>query len=163
LVLLARLLHKLSRKGIFPFIRQPRATTTMFDRLDNELRPQQAALNVRAYRQELLASNIANADTPYYKARDVDFKAAYQSALDGRGEGGLNLNRTAAKHLPGEAGSPLAGALRYRTEYQSAVDGNTVNMDIERAAFAENAIQMEAMLTFINGRFRTLQTAIQGQ
>jgi flagellar basal-body rod protein FlgB len=139
------------------------STTIMFDRLENELSPQRAALNVRAYRQELLASNIANADTPNYKARDIDFKTAYNTALSGRSEGGLSMNRTAARHLPGTDSSPMAGALRYRTEYQSAADGNTVNMDIERAAFAENAIQMEAMLTFINGRFRSLQSAIQGQ
>lgn len=135
----------------------------MFDRLETELRPQRAALGIRAYRQELLASNIANADTPHYKARDVDFKTAFAGALAGRVEGSLNLAQTAAKHLPGADGNPYAGALRYRTEYQSAVDGNTVNMDIERSAFAENALQVEAMLTFINGRFRTLQSAIQGQ
>lgn len=135
----------------------------MFDRLENELRPQRAALGIRAYRQELLASNIANADTPNYKARDVDFKTAFASALSGRTEGGLGMARTASRHLPGDDGSPYAGALRYRSEYQSAADGNTVNMDIERAAFAENALHMEAMLTFINGRFRSMQTAIQGQ
>lgn len=135
----------------------------MFDRLENELRPQRAALNLRSNRQELLASNIANADTPHYKARDIDFKSAFESALSGRSEGGLTMNRTATAHLPGEADSSIAGALRYRTEYQSAVDGNTVNMDIERSAFAENAIRMEAALTFINSRFRTMQSAIQGQ
>lgn len=135
----------------------------MVDRLENELRPQRAALHARSFRQELLASNIANADTPQYKARDVDFKAAFEGALNGRSEGGLGMARTATKHLPGEGASPFAGAMRYRAEYQSAVDGNTVNMDIERAAFAENAVQMEAMLTFINGRFRTMQAAIQGQ
>jgi flagellar basal-body rod protein FlgB len=135
----------------------------MFDRLETELRPQRAALGIRAYRQELLASNIANADTPNYKARDIDFKTAFAGALSGRVEGSLDLSRTTAKHLPGADGNPYAGALRYRTEYQSAVDGNTVNMDIERSAFAENALQVEAMLTFINGRFRTLQSAIQGQ
>ena len=118
---------------------------------------------MRAYRQELLASNIANADTPHYKARDVDFKSAFANALAGRNEGGLSMNRTATRHLPGSADSPNSGSLRYRMEYQSAVDGNTVNMDIERAAFAENAIHMEAMLTFVNGRLRTLASAIQGQ
>lgn len=135
----------------------------MFDRLETELRPQRAALGIRAYRQELLASNIANADTPNYKARDIDFKTAYASALAGRSEGGLSMARTESRHLPGGDGNPYAGALRYRSEYQSAADGNTVNMDIERAAFAENALQVEAMLTFINGRLRTLQSAVQGQ
>lgn len=135
----------------------------MFDRLENELRPQRVALNLRGNRQELLASNIANADTPHYKARDIDFKSAFDSAMSGRNEGGLSMARTAAAHLPGEADSSIAGSLRYRTEYQSAVDGNTVNMDIERSAFAENAIRMEAALTFINSRFRSMQSAVQGQ
>lgn len=141
----------------------PIVTKIMFDRLENELRPQRVALNARTYRQELLASNIANADTPNYKARDIDFKSALQGALSGRNEGSLDLNRTSERHLVGAASGPLSAAVRYRTEFQSAVDGNTVNMDIERSSFAENAIQTEAMLTFINGRFRTLSAAIQGQ
>ncbi len=135
----------------------------MLDRLESELRPQRTALNLRAYRQELLASNIANADTPNYKARDIDFKTAFASAMAGRNDGALALDRTASGHLQGAGGNPFAGALRYRTEYQSAVDGNTVNMDVERAEFAENAVQMEAMLTFISGRFRSLQAAMQNQ
>lgn len=135
----------------------------MFDRLESELLPQRTALNARAYRQELLASNIANADTPNFKARDIDFKTAYAAALNGRNEGGLSLSRTSDRHLATANGGPFSSALQYRTEYQSAVDGNTVNMDIERSAFAENAVHMEAMLTFINGRFKTLASAIQGQ
>lgn len=135
----------------------------MIDRLENEFRPQRVALNARAYRQELLASNIANADTPNYKARDIDFKTALQGALSGKAEGGLDLNRTSDLHLAGESTGPFSAALRYRTEYQSAVDGNTVNMDIERSSFAENAIQTEAALAFINHRFRELTSAIQSQ
>ena len=135
----------------------------MLDRLENDLHPYRTALNARAYRQELLASNIANADTPNYKARDIDFKSALQGAISGRNEGGLGLNRTSDRHLATEGTNPFNAALRYRTEYQSAVDGNTVNMDIERSSFAENAIQTEAMLTFINHRFRTLSSAIQSQ
>ena len=135
----------------------------MFDRLESELLPQRTALNARAYRQEMLASNIANADTPNYKARDIDFKTAYESAMNGRNPGGISLNRTSERHLTVSNGGPFASAMRYRTEYQSSVDGNTVNMDIERSAFAENSVQMEAMLTFINSHFKTLAAAIQGQ
>lgn len=135
------------------------------DRIDTLLKVRQAALNVRAYRQELLASNIANADTPHYKAKDVDFRSALEGALSGRAEGGpLAVNRTSARHLEGDAGNPaFGGAVKYRTEFQPSVDGNTVNMDVERAAFAENAVQMEALLTFIRGSFSTLQTAMQNQ
>ena len=131
--------------------------------LDNYLGFQQKALNLRAYRQELLASNIANADTPHYKARDIDFKAALNNALSGGHEGQLALAQTSGKHLGGESANPYGAALQYRTEYQSAVDGNTVNMDIERGAFAENAVHVEALLTFIRGRVSTMQSAIQGQ
>ncbi len=144
-------------------VRHP-ANPTMIDRLDRDLNVQRAALNARAYRQELLASNIANADTPHYKARDLDFKAALSAAEGNREAGGtVALARTQAGHLPGADAGPWSGALRYRTEYQGAVDGNTVNMDVERAAFAENAMQMEALITFVRGRLRDLGTAIQGQ
>ena len=136
----------------------------MIDRIDSEIGFQRNALNLRSHRQEMLASNIANADTPHYKARDIDFRAALDAALAGRGAGAGTLARTHAGHLPGaNDGGPFGAAVRYRGEYQGAVDGNTVNMDVERAAFAENALQMEAMLTFINGRFRSLASAIQGQ
>lgn len=136
----------------------------MIDRLDRELSFQRTALNARAYRQELLASNIANADTPHYKARDLDFRAALAAAQGAREAGGtVYLARTQAGHLTGAEEGPWAGALRYRTEFQGAVDGNTVNMDVERAAFAENAIQMEALITFVRGRLRDLGSAIQGQ
>ncbi len=138
----------------------------MIDRLEQDLSMIRNAMSVRGYRQELLASNIANADTPHYKARDVDFKSALQSALGGRTTAGVapvTLARTQAGHLGDAGASPHSGAVKYRTEYQGAVDGNTVNMDVERAAFAENAMQLEALISFINGRFRTLQGAIQGQ
>lgn len=133
----------------------------MTDRIDALLQVQRSALGARTYRQELLASNIANADTPHFKARDIDFKGALEGALAGRGAGGLNLARTSARHLNGESAGSFGAAVKYRTEFQPNVDGNTVNMDVERAAFAENAVQMEAMLTFIRGDLSTLQAAMQ--
>jgi len=135
--------------------------TPMINRIDQELSFSQTALNLRAYRQELLASNIANADTPNYKARDIDFKAALEGALGKGQSGALALVQTSERHLPAAGSNRFGAAVQYRSEEQSNVDGNTVSMDVERAAFAENAIQMEAMLTFINGRFKTLNSAIQ--
>ncbi|MDK9715056.1 MAG: flagellar basal body rod protein FlgB [Sulfuritalea sp.] len=135
----------------------------MTDRIDALLQVKRTALNARVYRQELLASNIANADTPNYKARDIDFKGALEGALAGRTEGSLNLARTSVRHLGSESSQAFGGAAKYRTEFQPNVDGNTVNMDVERAAFAENAIQMEAMLTFIRGDLSTLQMAMASQ
>lgn len=138
----------------------------MIDRLEQDLGLLRNAMAVRGYRQEVLASNIANADTPHYKARDVDFKVALGMAIGNRNAATVapvSLERTHAGHLGGNGTAPYGTAVKYRTEYQGAVDGNTVNMDVERAAFAENALQLEALITFINGRFRTLQSAIQGQ
>lgn len=137
----------------------------MIDRIDDTLGFHQRALGLRAYRQEVLASNIANADTPHYKARDLDFKASLQGAMGGKGGmgGPLELARTAPRHLPAGGNAPAGARLLYRTETQSSVDGNTVDMDVERAAFAENALQYEASITFINGMLRTLQSAMQGQ
>jgi flagellar basal-body rod protein FlgB len=134
----------------------------MINRIDNELGFHQRALSLRAYRQQVLASNIANADTPHYKARDVDFKASLQGAM-GSGGGQLNLARTASRHLASGDGAPAGAKLLYRTETQSSVDGNTVDMDVERAAFAENAVQYEAGITFINQMLRHIQSALQSQ
>lgn len=138
----------------------------MLDRIDQQLGTLRSVANLRAYRQEVLASNIANADTPNYKARDIDFKTALAAAVSGRGA--VALSRTSPRHLAGQAGDGFANApagvpLLYRGEYQANVDGNTVNMDVERSAFAENAVQLESSLTFIRDRLKDLQLAIQGQ
>lgn len=138
----------------------------MIDRLEQDLSFFRTAFGLRGYRQEMLASNIANADTPNYKARDIDFRSAFSAALGRRAGdrlGPLAMEQTSQGHLAGQRAAPHAVAAQFRAEYQGAVDGNTVNMDVERSAFAENALQVEAMIAFVNGRFRTLQTAIQGQ
>ncbi|ATE59405.1 flagellar basal body rod protein FlgB [Thauera sinica] len=130
--------------------------------LDKQMGFHLNALNLQAHRQQLLASNIANADTPNYKARDVDFRAALQGAL-AQQAGSVALATTRPGHIPSADAGPFEGFTGYRTELQSAVDGNTVNMDVERAAFAENALHYEASLTFINGMLRSMNTAISGQ
>ncbi len=137
----------------------------MISQTDNGLEVFQRALTLRAYRQEVLASNIANANTPHYKARDLDFKTTLSGALAGRaGAGGpLELLRTDARHLSPVAAAPAGARLLYRTETQSSVDGNTVDMDIERAAFAENAMHYEASLGFVNNFLRNVQAAMQMQ
>lgn len=136
----------------------------MIDRIDQQLSTIRTAANLRAYRQELLASNIANADTPNYKARDIDFKSALDGAMAGRPA--FAMSRTSSRHLSSEgdgARAPAGVEVKYRAEYQSAVDGNTVNMDVERSAFAENTVQLDSALTFLRDELRTLQMAIQGQ
>ena len=132
---------------------------TLFDR---QIQFHQTALNLQAHRQQLIASNIANADTPTYKAKAVDFRAALQGALKAASSA-VPLATTQSGHIPGGGAPTLEGLTGYRAELQSAVDGNTVNMDIERAAFAENALHYEASVTFINGMLRSMNTAITGQ
>jgi len=135
----------------------------MLNRLDEMLNFHQQALRVRDQRQQVLASNIANADTPNFKARDLDFKAALQGALKGApAAGGVALAATAPGHLGGKPGLAADAGLLYRTPAQGSIDGNTVDVDAERAAFAENAIQYEFNLTRINQQIKSLLSAIQG-
>lgn len=132
----------------------------MASKLDNYLGFHHQAIGLRAHRQQVLAANIANADTPNYKARDIDFSAALKNAMDGRAGAGLDMARTSARHIAG-GGDGGPAPLLYRRDTQSAVDGNTVDMDVERSQFAENALFYEAGVTFITGRLRTLMSAIQ--
>jgi flagellar basal-body rod protein FlgB len=133
----------------------------MATELDNNLQFHAQALNLRAMRQQLLASNIANADTPGYKARDFDFGKTLQDALAGRVQP-AELARTAAGHVAPAQQGAASGIVQYRTVVQPALDGNTVDMDVERAQFAENAIHYEANLMFINSQLKSLLAAIQG-
>jgi flagellar basal-body rod protein FlgB len=137
----------------------------MIGKLDETLRFHQTVLALRAERQQVLASNIANADTPNYKARDVDFNAALKGALSKGGVATPPLVKTAAAHLSGTAaGVTATGApLLYRTPAQGSVDGNTVDMDAERNQFLDNALRYEASVTFAGGQLKKLMTAIQGQ
>lgn len=133
----------------------------MVSQLDNAFSFQQQALGLRAQRQQVLAANIANADTPNYKARDFDFSAVLKDTIAGRSTGNLPLATTSGRHLQG-GGETAPARLMYRADVQSSVDGNTVNMDVERAEFTENAIHYEAGVTFITGQIKTLLSAITG-
>ena len=132
----------------------------MISKLDRAFHFQTQVMNLRTERQSLIASNIANADTPHYKARDIDFGKALDNALAGRGAGGLAMARTANGHLAG-GGAAAASHFLFRTEHQSAVDGNTVDMDVERAQFTDNAIRYEASVNFVTSRFKGLLDAMQ--
>ena len=121
------------------------------------------ALDLRAQRHQVLASNIANADTPNYKARDFDFRTALTSALGGQpAQGGAALATTAAGHLKGSPELSTQSFLQYRNPAQGNVDGNTVDVDAERAAFAENAVQYEFNLTRVSSQIKSMLAVIQG-
>lgn len=129
--------------------------------IDSALGIHPQALAVRARRAEILAANIANADTPNYKARDLDFRALLGGAQDQQMT--ARLVATNAAHLPdAEAGGNVGGGLMYRMPLQPSIDGNTVDPQTEYAQFAQNALQYQASLTFLNGRIRGLMTAIRG-
>jgi flagellar basal-body rod protein FlgB len=135
----------------------------MVGKLDEALRFHEVALSLRAQRQQLLASNIANGDTPNYKARDFDFSKALENALSNAGSTPADMAKTAPAHMDPAGGGELAGApLLYRTEPQGSIDGNTVDVDAERNQFADNGIRYEASLTMINAQIRNLLAAIQG-
>lgn len=118
------------------------------------------AMNLRTYRHQVLASNIANADTPQYKARDFDFQRAMQGAMRGA-TGALAMDSTHANHL-GNGAAPGTPGLQYRGETQSAVDGNTVDMDVERTQIAENAFQYQLLSQLISDKFKGMRSAISG-
>jgi flagellar basal-body rod protein FlgB len=136
----------------------------MIGKLDNYLRFNESALSLRAQRQELIASNIANADTPNFKARDIDFASAMQGALAKAATPGTALAATNKGHIqPAADGKALPNGtpVLYRGVVQGAVDGNTVDMDVERNQFADNALRYEAGITMINHQIRGLMAAIQ--
>ncbi|MFN9771015.1 MAG: flagellar basal body rod protein FlgB [Burkholderiales bacterium] len=136
------------------------------------------ALLLRAERQKVIASNIANADTPRYAARDFDFKAALAEATGydpgaAKGAAAPTTKAPAAPavaathpgHLGGTGGPGRVDStlMRYRVAEQPSLDANTVDLDRERASFADNAVRYEAGLRFINGSVRTLLSAIRGE
>lgn len=134
----------------------------MVNRLDEALRFQQTALNLRSARQELLASNISNADTPNYKARDIDFASALRGALGGEAKQ-LPVSQTSAMHLDGVTGNSVMGApVLYRSPLQPSADGNTVDMDVERAQFSDNALRYEASVKFAGDQLKEILAAVQG-
>ncbi len=116
------------------------------------------ALQFRAQRNEVLASNIANADTPNYKARDLDFG----QALKGARQQSINLQTTSDLHKQAWGMTKQGAQTMYRVPTQPSLDGNTVSMDVEQAQFAENALQYRASLAFLDGSIRTLRMAIKG-
>lgn len=135
----------------------------MIDKLDAALRFHQEALGLRARRQEVLSANIANADTPGYKARDFDFAQSLSQAV-GRGQpgAGVALAVTAAGHLSAQSGGSAGGGdLAYRLPSQSSIDGNTVEMDQERVQFADNAVHYESDLAVLGAQIKTLLAAVQ--
>lgn len=133
----------------------------MLEHIGSRLDTYGNALLLRARRQQVLASNIANADTPGYVARDFDFAQALRSTQGGAGSGKVAL--TDARHLRAGAADPRQPEMAYTVQTQPSQDGNSVDLDRERANFVDNSIRYESTLRFINGHVKTMLSAITGQ
>lgn len=134
----------------------------MLDKIEGALGFHQEALNLRAERQKVLASNIANADTPNYKARDFDFSSELSRVMEqGRAGGGLALATTSNRHIEAQGSTSAGVDLLYRVPDQPSLDGNTVDMDRERAQAMDNAVRYEASVTFISSKIQGLKKAMQ--
>jgi flagellar basal-body rod protein FlgB len=134
----------------------------MLDKLSKEIDFQQRALNLRAYRAEVIASNVANADTPNYKAVDFDFKQALLAGQDSQRR--LQMAQSDARHFGTVSGQNdgRSAQLQFRNSVQPSLDGNTVDMDVERAAFTDNSLKYQATLTFLSKKLSGLNEAIRG-
>ncbi len=122
------------------------------------------ALIARARRATILASNLANADTPNYKARDLDFKAALRDAMPGAtAPARVRMLRTHVGHLDAASVRPRLDGVSYRTPHQASLDGNTVDADVERGEFTKNALAYMVSLRFLGGKFKSIASAIKGE
>lgn len=134
----------------------------MFDKLDNSFRFQQQALNLLNKRQDILASNIANADTPGYQARDIDFSSQLKQVM-AKGQtvnSSFNLSLTSSSHIPASTPAIDNSQLLYRVPDQPSVDGNTVDMDRERVSFVDNNVKYQTSLTVLGSQIKNMLSVI---
>ena len=129
--------------------------------LDSYLGVHPDALKLQSKRTEVIADNLANSDTPGYKARDIDFRAAMASA--GSPDAPVKLTTTNPGHMSIDPNTDASANLKYRNPLAPSLDGNTVDAQQEQAAFADNTVRYQATLTFLSARFKGLMTAITGQ
>ena len=135
----------------------------MFDRINASFELQKTAITLRDERQKLLANNIANADTPDFKARDIDFQAQMNKAFSrttSSASGGVAA--TSNRHITSDIGNTVSGLeTLYRVPAQSSLDGNTVDMDKERTDFLDNSVKYQASLVMMNNYIQGIRAAIQ--
>ena len=128
--------------------------------IDNYLALHASALTLRGQRTKMLANNMANADTPNYKAQDIDFGAALREQISGQQS---RLKTTHTGHIPFAGSSVHDSHIKYRIPQEASLDGNTVDTDVEQSQFAENTIRYQASLHFLNKRITGLLGAIKGE
>lgn len=120
------------------------------------------ALGFRAQRAEVLANNIANADTPHYKARDLDFASVLASQAERQG-GTTSLVRTSGQHIAADGVELFDPSLRFRNPHHASIDQNTVDLQVEQSTYTENAVQFQASFTLLNNKFKGLMVALRGE
>ncbi len=130
---------------------------------DRALGIHEQALGFRAQRAEVLANNIANADTPHYKARDLDFATVLAEQSGKSARGSVGLNRTDSRHIPGDGVPTGEAGLLYRNPLHASIDQNTVDLQIEQSNYAENAVHFQASFTLLNSKFKGLISALRGE
>jgi flagellar basal-body rod protein FlgB len=126
---------------------------------DNLFGIHEKALELHSRRAEVLAANLANADTPGYKARDFDFKTLLNSEMDNT----TRLRTTDRRHIQAESGTVPPSQLLYRVPTQPSLDGNTVDTEQEHVAFGTNAVEYQASLSFINSKISGIRKALKGE
>ncbi|QRY82138.1 flagellar basal body rod protein FlgB [Pseudomonas sp. PDNC002] len=130
---------------------------------DKALGIHQQALSFRSQRAEVLANNLANADTPSYKARDMDFASVLAAQSDKLKNGTFSTTLTNTRHIEADGLAMGDESLKYRIPNQPSVDQNTVDEQIEQANYAENSVQFQASFTFLNSKFKGLMNALRGE
>ncbi|ALQ51768.1 flagellar basal body rod protein FlgB [Nitrosomonas ureae] len=134
----------------------------MINKLDKELNYHHTALSLRVARQELLSSNVANADTPNFKAKDIDFASMLHEKLSSTPSlKKVSLNTTSLMHINSSVPGLFGDNILYRVPLQPSADGNTVDMDMERTRFADNAIKYDASITFLSNELKNISSALQ--
>ncbi|MBM7059588.1 flagellar basal body rod protein FlgB [Pseudomonas sp. UL073] len=130
---------------------------------DSALGIHEKALSFRAQRSEVLANNIANADTPNYKARDLDFASVLAQQSEKTQRGTFQISRTNSQHIAVDGLDIGDATLQYRNPNQASIDKNTVDPQLEQASFAENSVQFQASFTLLNSKFKGLISALRGE
>lgn len=135
----------------------------MVDKLDNALNFNSQAMRLLGERQKILANNIANADTPGFKARDIDFSSELKQAVANghTGNSGLAMTTTSDRHIAIQPKGTMVHDLKYRVPDQPSLDGNTVDMDRERSAFADNMLRQQASVTMMKSSISRIKSAMQ--
>jgi len=121
------------------------------------------ALSFRAQRAEVLANNIANADTPHYQARDLDFASVLSAQAEQHTQQQSAMQRTHSQHIDVQPMQMMDPALRFRNPQHASIDQNTVDLQVEQSHYAENAVQFQASFTLLNSKFKGLMTALRGE